>query len=221
MRDSEALTTLFREQGFRVTPQRQAIFRLLQSNDTHPTVESLYDRARADMPVPVREFLERGADFVQADTLDELIDRMNKVTDSPLLDPQTVRREILARDREIDNEYTKDLLIVALRQARSYLPDKITRVASPHKLTDPKAGPMIAVRLSILTRKTLGGLNTDLDSRVLGVGGEPIPGLYAAGEVAGFGGGGVHGYRSLEGTFLGGCVFSGRAAGRAAAAETA
>jgi hypothetical protein len=185
---------------------------------TGKSVRQVVERARADMPGPVRAFLERGADFVKADTLDELIEQMNKVTDSPLLDPQTVRREILARDREMDNEYTKDLQIVALRQARSYLPDKVTRVASPHKLTDPKAGPMIAVRLNILTRKTLGGLNTDLDSRVLGASGEPVPGLYAAGEVAGFGGGGVHGYRSLEGTFLGGCIFSGRAAGRAAAA---
>jgi predicted oxidoreductase len=173
------------------------------------------------MPPPVRAFLDKGVDFVSADTLDELIERMNKVTDTPLLDPQTVRDEILARDRELDNVYTKDLQVAALRQARTYLPDKLTRVAAPHKLTDPKAGPMIAVRLSILTRKTLGGLNTDLDSRVLDAGGRPIPGLYAAGEVAGFGGGGVHGYRSLEGTFLGGCIFSGRAAGRSAAAETA
>jgi hypothetical protein len=143
---------------------------------------------------------------------------MNRVTESPLLDPDTVRREITARDREMDNAYTKDLQIVALRQARSYLPDRITRVASPHKLTDPNAGPMIAVRLSILTRKTLGGLNTDLDARVLDADGAPVPGLYAAGEVAGFGGGGMHGYRSLEGTFLGGCILSGRTAGRAAAA---
>ena len=185
---------------------------------TSKSVRQVIDRARADMPPPVRAFLERGVDFVQADTLDELIERMNKVTDSPLLDPETVRTEILARDRELDNDYTKDLQVAAMRQARSYLPDKITRVASPHKLTDPKAGPMIAVRLNILTRKTLGGLNTDLDSRVLDATGAPVPGLYAAGEVAGFGGGGVHGYRSLEGTFLGGCVFSGRAAGRAAAA---
>ena len=176
------------------------------------------DRARADMPEPVERFLDKGVDFVQADTLDELIERMNKVTDEPLLDPDTVRREILARDREMDNVYTKDLQIAAVRQARSYFPDKISRVAAPHKLTDPKAGPMIAVRLNILTRKTLGGLNTDLDARVLGGTGEPVPGLYAAGEVAGFGGGGVHGYRALEGTFLGGCIFSGRAAGRAAAA---
>jgi predicted oxidoreductase len=185
---------------------------------TSKSVRQVIDRARADMPPPVRAFLDQGVDFVQADTLDELIERMNKVTDSPLLDPDTVRREILGRDREMDNDYTKDLQVTALRQARSYLPDKITRVASPHKLTDPKAGPMIAVRLNILTRKTLGGLNTDLESRVLGADGNPIPGLYAAGEVAGFGGGGVHGYRSLEGTFLGGCIFSGRAAGRSAAA---
>jgi uncharacterized protein len=184
---------------------------------TSKSLRQVIDRARAEMPPPVKAFLDRGVDFVQADTLDELIARMNKVTDTPLLDPDRVRAEITARDREMDNDYTKDLQIAALRQARSYLPDKITRVASPHKLTDPKAGPMIAVRLNILTRKTLGGLNTDLDSRVLGITGDPIPGLYAAGEVAGFGGGGVHGYRSLEGTFLGGCIFSGRAAGRAAA----
>ncbi|MFL5607877.1 MAG: FAD-binding protein, partial [Gemmatimonadaceae bacterium] len=115
----------------------------------------------------------------------------------------------------------KDAQITAMRGARGYLGDKLTRVATPHRLLDPKAGPLIAVRLSILTRKTLGGLETDLLSRVLGGDGRAIPGLYAAGEVAGFGGGGMHGYRSLEGTFLGGCIFSGRAAGRAAAEGTA
>jgi len=187
---------------------------------TGKSVRQVIDRVRADMPPPVRAFLDKGVDFVQADTLDELIARMNKVTDTPLLDPETVRREIIGRDREMDNHYTKDLQIAALRQARSYLPDKISRVASPHKLTDPKAGPLIAVRLSILTRKTLGGLNTDLSSRVLQASGEPLPGVYAAGEVAGFGGGGMHGYRSLEGTFLGGCIFGGRTAGRAAAEAT-
>ena len=187
---------------------------------TGKSVRQVIDRVRAGMPPPVRAFLDKGVDFVQADTLDELIARMNKVTDTPLLDPETVRREIIGRDREMDNHYTKDLQIAALRQARSYLPDKISRVASPHKLTDPKAGPLIAVRLSILTRKTLGGLNTDLSSRVLQASGEPLPGVYAAGEVAGFGGGGMHGYRSLEGTFLGGCIFGGRTAGRAAAEAT-
>ena len=91
--------------------------------------------------------------------------------------------------------------------------DRITRVAAPHKLLDPAAGPLIAVKLHILTRKTLGGLHTDLEGRVLRSDGEPLPGLYAAGEAAGFGGGGMHGYRALEGTFLGGCLFSGRVAG--------
>lgn len=185
---------------------------------TGRSVRQVLDRARAEMPAPVREFLDRGIDFVQAGTLSELIVRMNAVTDQPLLDPATVEREVLARDRELDNSYTKDLQVMALRQARSYPADRFTRVAAPHKLTDPEAGPMIAVRLSILTRKTLGGLETDLAARVLRAGGTPISGLYAAGEVAGFGGGGMHGYRSLEGTFLGGCLFSGRTAGRAAAA---
>ena len=129
-----------------------------------------------------------------------------------------VEREVRARDAEIANTFTMDLQVTALRGARSYLGDKLIRVARPHRLLDPKAGPLIAVRLVVLTRKTLGGLATDLDARVLSESGEPVPGLYAAGEIAGFGGGGMHGYRSLEGTFLGGCLFSGRAAGRAAAA---
>ncbi|HSY16456.1 MAG TPA: FAD-binding dehydrogenase [Jatrophihabitantaceae bacterium] len=184
---------------------------------TGRSIRQVIDRARSDVPGPVQAFLDRGEDFVQAATLAELIVRMNGLTEQPLLDPATVEREVVARDREMDNAYTKDLQVMALRQARSYLPDKITRVAGPHKLTDPGAGPMIAVRLNILTRKTLGGLETDLSGRVLRAGGLPIAGLYAAGEVAGFGGGGMHGYRSLEGTFLGGCIFSGRVAGRAAA----
>ena len=121
------------------------------------------------------------------------------------------------RDREIDNPYTKDLQITAIHGARRYLADRLSRVAAPHRILDPDAGPLIAVQLCILTRKTLGGLETDLDGRVLQPGGEPLPGLYAAGEVAGFGGGGMHGYRALEGTFLGGCLFSGRTAGRAVA----
>lgn len=123
----------------------------------------------------------------------------------------------MARDREIANPFTKDLQVTAIRGTRNYLGDKLIRTAPPHRILDPKAGPLIAVKLHILTRKSLGGLETDLSSRVLTAGGEPLPGLYAAGEAAGFGGGGVHGYRSLEGTFLGGCIFSGRAAGRAAA----
>ncbi|MFI5428272.1 FAD-binding protein [Aeromicrobium sp. UC242_57] len=135
------------------------------------------------------------------------------------MDVAVVRRQIEERDRELDNDFTKDLQIAALRQARSYRGDKLIRVASPHKILDPKKGPLIAVRLHVLTRKSLGGLETNLDSQVIGADGQPLDGLFAAGEVAGFGGGGVHGYNSLEGTFLGGCLFSGRAAGRAAARQ--
>ena len=144
---------------------------------------------------------------------------MNALAGEPLLDLASVEREIVARDRQLDNQFGKDAQIMAIRAARRYLGDKLIRTARPHQLLDPAAGPLIAVRLNILTRKTLGGLQTDLDSRVIGVDGQPVPGLYAAGEVAGFGGGGVHGYAALEGTFLGGCIFSGRAAGRAAAAS--
>ena len=188
---------------------------------TGKSVRMVIDRARTDVPAPVQAFLDRGVDFVQAPALGELIEKMNALTEQPLLDAATVEREIVARDREIDNAFTKDLQIAAVRQARGYRGDKLIRVASPHKILDPKAGPLIAVRLNILTRKTLGGLETDLDARVLGANGTPVAGLYAAGEVAGFGGGGMHGYRSLEGTFLGGCLFSGRVAGRAAAAAIA
>jgi predicted oxidoreductase len=167
----------------------------------------------------VQAFLDRGEDFVVAATLPELVAGMNRITgDAPHLDLATVEREVVARDREIANSFTKDLQITAIRQARTFLGDKLIRVAQPHRLLDPDAGPLIAVRLSVITRKTLGGLETDLSGRVLRSGGDAFPGLYAAGEVAGFGGGGMHGYRSLEGTFLGGCLFSGRVAGRAVAA---
>jgi len=184
---------------------------------TGKSVKGVIGRARGGAPTPVEAFKSRGVDFVVEKDLRELIRKMNAVTDQPLLDADLVEREILARDREMDNPFTKDLQITALRGARSYLGDKLIRVAKPHKLLDPDAGPLIAVRLNILTRKTLGGLETDLSARVLKADGQPLPGLYAAGEVAGFGGGGMHGYRALEGTFLGGCIFSGRAAGRAAA----
>jgi predicted oxidoreductase len=146
---------------------------------------------------------------------------MNGVDGVASLDYATVEAEVTARDREVVNRFSKDGQITAIRGARDYLPDRVARVVAPHRLTDPKAGPLIAVKLHILTRKSLGGLHTDLESRVLTADGSAFSGLYAAGEAAGFGGGGVHGYRSLEGTFLGGCVFSGRAAGRAAARDTA
>jgi hypothetical protein len=186
---------------------------------TSKSWRQVIDRARKGIPGPVRAFMEKGEDFIVERDLARLIERMNALAGGePLLNLASVEREIAARDRQLDNKFGKDAQIMAIRAARKYLGDKLIRTARPHKLLDPAAGPLIAVRLNVLTRKTLGGLQTDLDSRVIGADGQPVPGLYAAGEVAGFGGGGVHGYAALEGTFLGGCIFSGRAAGRAAAA---
>ncbi|MFE3994017.1 FAD-binding dehydrogenase [Streptomyces goshikiensis] len=185
---------------------------------TGKSVRDVIDRARQAVPGPVKAFMDKGADFVVERNLAALVRGMNAVTGEDLLDEATVRGEIVARDRAIANPFSKDLQVTAIHGARKYLGDRLIRTAAPHRILDPKAGPLIAVRLSILTRKSLGGLETDLSSRVLTGSGDPLPGLYAAGEAAGFGGGGVHGYRALEGTFLGGCVFSGRAAGRAAAA---
>jgi len=179
----------------------------------------LKERLSKGATSPVEAFKSHGDDFVVADTIEELVAGMNRLTPESPVDLSVVRRQVDDRDRELDNDFTKDLQIAAMRQARSYRGDKLIRVATPHKLLDPSKGPLIAVRLHVLTRKSLGGLETDLDSRVLGADGEPVGGLFAAGEVAGFGGGGVHGYNSLEGTFLGGCLFSGRAAGRAAARQ--
>ncbi|MFC8846812.1 MULTISPECIES: FAD-binding dehydrogenase [unclassified Micromonospora] len=190
---------------------------------TNRSVRQVIDRARAGTPAPVAAFLEHGADFVVADTLEALVAGMNDLVapdGGPPLDVSEVRRTVEARDREIANPFGKDAQVTAIRGARAYRGDRLIRVAPPHRLLDPAAGPLIAVRLNILTRKTLGGLHTDLDGRVLRPDGQPLPGVYAAGEVAGFGGGGMHGYNSLEGTFLGGCLFSGRTAGRAAAAAT-
>jgi predicted oxidoreductase len=176
-------------------------------------------RAGSGAPGPVQAFVDKGVDFVTANSLRDLVSAMNALPDVAALDYATVADEVTARDREVVNKFTKDGQITAIRAAREYLGDKLGRVVPPHPLVDPKAGPLVAVKLHILTRKTLGGLETDLESRVLKADGTPLDGLYAAGEVAGFGGGGVHGYRALEGTFLGGCIFSGRAAGRGAAGD--
>ncbi|OCB13773.1 FAD-binding dehydrogenase [Mycolicibacterium porcinum] len=188
---------------------------------TSRSVRDVLSRVRPGAPAPVQAFVDRGVDFVSARSLRELVAAMNDVPDVLELDYATVAAEVTARDREVVNKFTKDGQVTAIRAARGYLGDRFSRVVAPHRLTDPKAGPMIAVKLHILTRKSLGGLETDLDSRVLKDDGAAFPGLYAAGEAAGFGGGGVHGYRSLEGTFLGGCIFSGRAAGRGAAGDIA
>jgi predicted oxidoreductase len=172
-------------------------------------------------PAPVEAFKEKGADFIVRDNLEDLVAAMNKLAGSDLLRPDHIKAQIEARDREIENPYVKDAQVMNLHNARRYIGDKLIRTAKPHRILDPEQGPLIAVKLNILTRKTLGGFETDLDSRVFGNDGKIIGGLYAAGEAAGFGGGGVHGYRSLEGTFLGGCLFSGRNAGRAAAKAVA
>lgn len=182
---------------------------------TGKSIKQVIGRATAGIPGPVKAFMEKGEDFVVADNLEELVAGMNKLTGENLIQLEEIERQLKARDRELDNKFTKDLQITALRGARNYIGDKLIRVAPPHKILDPNNGPLIAVRLNIVSRKTLGGLQTNLDGSVLNASGDVIPGLYAAGEVSGFGGGGVHGYRSMEGTFLGGCLFSGRQAGRA------
>jgi len=185
---------------------------------TNRSWRQVMGRVRGGAPGPVRAFMERGADFIVERRLDHLVRRMNTLAGEERLNVSSIERIITSRDRELDNQFTKDPQLMAISNARRFIGDRLIRTAKPHRLLDADAGPLIAVRLSILTRKTLGGLATDLDARVLRADGQPVPGLYGAGEIAGFGGGGMHGYRALEGTFLGGCLFSGRAAGRAAAA---
>ncbi len=181
---------------------------------TGKSIRQLLKRVGKNPPPNVQAFMDKGADFVVRDNLDDLVMGMNDLSGEHRLDVKKVRQIVEARDRELANKFTKDAQIAAIRVARNYLGDKLMRTAKPHRLLDPASGPLIAVKLNILTRKTLGGLQTDLQGRVLEMSGEPVPGLYAAGEVAGFGGGGYHGYNALEGTFLGGCLFSGRIAGQ-------
>lgn len=177
----------------------------------------LASRLGKGAPPAVDAFKHKGADFVVADDLETLVARMNSLTQRPLLDPALVRQQVEDRDAQMDNPYSKDFQVMSIHNSRRYLGDRLARTATPHRLLDPGAGPLIGVRLHVLTRKSLGGLQTDLSSQVLKADGTPFEGLYAAGEAAGFGGGGLHGYNALEGTFLGGCIFSGRAAGRALA----
>jgi predicted oxidoreductase len=184
---------------------------------TGKSITRLLDRLKPGPPGPVAAFIRRGADFLVARELADLVARMNKLAGQDLIDAADLTELIEARDREVANPFTKDMQLTAVHGARRYRADRLIRVARPHRFLDPQAGPLIAVRLHILTRKTLGGLHTNLDAQVLDHAGQPVPGLYAAGEVAGFGGGGMHGYRALEGTFLGGCLFSGRTAGRTVA----
>jgi predicted oxidoreductase len=174
-------------------------------------------RALPGAVAPVERFAELCPDFLQAGTIAGLVGKMNALVGADLIDAAALEREVVARDRDMLSGLGKDAQNNAVRASRRFLTDRLVRVTRPHAILDPAAGPLCAVRLWILTRKTLGGVHTDLAGRVLRADGEPLPGLYAAGEVAGFGGGGVHGYRALEGTFLGGCLFSGRIAGRESA----
>ncbi len=170
---------------------------------------------------PVQAFMDKGADFIVRPDLRELVKGMNALIGNELVDYTTVDRAVRDRDLQLRNVAGKDPQLATIRQARAVISERFLRVVKPAPILAPEDGPLIAVKLNILTRKSLGGLQTDLQARVLNTSGEPMPGLYAAGEVSGFGGGGVHGYRALEGTFLGGCIFSGRTAGRAAAAALA
>ncbi len=203
---------------------------------TDKQVKKLVGKVTAGIPGPVKKFMDNGEDWVVADTLDELVEGMNRVTgavgsggddgvgggdadasDVPVLDVEYLRHQIEARDRQTANQFSKDYQVNYVHVARKFLGDKIVRTVPPAPILDPGEGPLIAVRLRMLTRKTLGGIETDLDGRALRHDGTPIDGLFAAGEASGFGGGGMHGNNALEGTFLGGCIFSGLRAGRAMA----
>ncbi|GAB1200947.1 hypothetical protein APSETT444_010328 [Aspergillus pseudonomiae] len=187
-------------------------------------LRTFYRALGSAIPGPVQAFMDKGVDFVVEPTISKLVAKMNKLAKErggPTLDVEKIEHEIHLRDMQIDNKFTKDAQVMLIQNGRNYWPDRLGRVAKLHKLADPSHGPFVAVRLNLLTRKTLGGLETDLHGRVLRPDGSHFPNLYAAGEVSGFGGGGVHGYSALEGTFLGGCIFSGRTAGIRIAEEVA
>lgn len=178
--------------------------------------EVLKERLGKGATGAVEAFKVHGEDFVVARDFETLVEGMNRITPNAPLDADYLRAQVAARDAQLTNPFAKDAQVIAIRQARAYRGDRLIRTAKPHAILDPANGPLIAVRLNILTRKSLGGLHTDPEAKVLRPDGSVLDGLYAAGEVAGFGGGGYHGYNALEGTFLGGCIFSGRAAGRSA-----
>ncbi len=194
---------------------------------TNRDLRAVAGRIRGGLTPEVKAFADHGVDFLSAGSVGELAVQMNQCAGRPLVDGDSLRALIELRDLQVRSGLGKDPQIVAAAAARRFLGDRLIRVVAPHPMLDPDrpgegiaggGGPLVAVRLHVLSRKTLGGLETDLDGRVLRIDGTPLPGVYAVGEAAGFGGGGVHGRRALEGTFLGGCLFSGRTAGRAIAA---
>ena len=167
-------------------------------------------------PALVRDFIDHCEDFITADSVPELVEKMNALTGARDVDAALLGREISNYDEQIGRgpALHNDDQLRRIAHARAYRGDRI-RTCKFARIDDPGARPLIAIREFILTRKSLGGIQTDLRSRVLDAQGEPLPGLYAIGEAAGFGGGGVHGLRSLEGTFLGGCIVGGRTVGQA------
>jgi len=192
----------------------------LSGSEQNPDLSSgkwlqvLKSRLGKGATAPVEAFKKHGEDFIVSDNLEDLVAGMNELAGEALISHDRLKSQIVARDLQIDNSFSKDAQIMAILAAQNYRGDKLIRTAKPHKILDPECGPLIAVRLHLLTRKSLGGLHTNLQSQVLGEDGNIVPGLFAAGEVAGFGGGGYHGYNALEGTFLGGCIFSGMKAGQ-------
>lgn len=188
---------------------------------TGRSIALLLKRALPRPSDPVQAFLDRSPDIVVADEPGALVAGMNKVAGEDLVDEAVLRRQVLAYDRQAATGLGNDAQLALVATARRYLPDRLMRTANDQQILDPAARPLIAIRLRVFTRKTLGGLQTDLVGRVLREDGKPLGGLYAVGEVAGFGGGGVHGHRSLEGTFLGGCLHTGLRAARGIQTELA
>lgn len=182
---------------------------------TDKSFKKLLSKVAPGTHVAIKAFMDNGEDWIIADSLDQLVKGMNELVgeDAPQIDVARLRRQIDDRDSQVDNKFSKDYQMNYIRVARGYLGDKVVRCTAPHRLLDPSKGPLIAVRMRVLTRKTLGGIETDLSGRCLQSDGSVLPGFYAAGEVAGFGGGGMHGKNALEGTFLGGCIHSGKRTG--------
>ncbi len=187
---------------------------------TNRSIALLLKHALPRLTEPLQAFIDRSPDIVTADDPAGLVDGMNAVVGDDLVDEGELRRQVLAYDRQATGLHN-DAQLAAVATARRYLPDRLLRTTGNQQILDPAARPLIAIRMRVLTRKSLGGLQTDLSSRVLQADGTPLAGLYAVGEVAGFGGGGVHGHRSLEGTFLGGCLHSGLRAARGIQTELA
>ena len=166
----------------------------------------------------VNDMLQNCKDFVVANSLPELVEKMNMLQGDDSVQLQSVVDAVEHYDATIarGRKFMNDEQLRRIAELRQYRGDRV-RLCKFQPIQDQKALPLIAIREFIISRKSLGGIQTDLESRVLDLNGQAIAGLYAVGESAGFGGGGVHGLRALEGTFLGGCILSARSAARSIA----